>query len=644
MCGICGLVSAGAESTDEYLQRMNQMIVHRGPDADGAVVAGRVGLAMRRLAIIDVRGGNQPIYNESGSVAVVLNGEIYNFRDLVAELEGLGHVFRTRSDTEAVVHAYEEWGDACAQRLRGMFALAVLDLRRGAAQPRLFLARDHLGVKPLYYWQAADSFIFASEVRAVLASGLVPRDLDLDGVIAYLRFGSVQEPLTLVRGVRSLPPGHTLVWDGGHLQVNRYWALPSPSEVRVGVPMEQLYAEVGERLRSAVGSQLVADVPLGTFLSGGIDSAAIAALMREAGVGAVKSFSLVFDEAAYDEREYSRLAAAHIGTDHTEIKVTGAQVRGALPHAMSSFDQPSVDGLNTYFVSKAVREAGLTVALSGVGGDELFGGYGGHDLALRATRAGQLLRRVPRAVRSVLALLADTGVTERTRKMADLLRCEEHPYFLTRQLFGPRQVRRLLAPGLPTAAPSAATERMAAMTAETRQHDPLNAVAALEVQTYMLSTLLRDTDQMSMAHSLEVRVPLLDHELVETLFRIPGDLKVAKGQPKPLLTLPLRGKIPDGCVHRPKRGFELPIAAWLRDDLMPHMEASFLGQSETNAHPFSASALTELWRGFQAGWIGWSRVWAVFVLRHWLGEHRVSGGADRLTRMTGAERRGADGD
>jgi asparagine synthase (glutamine-hydrolysing) len=619
MCGIVGLVRLdGGEASVTRVRTMTDAMIHRGPDSDGFHSFGPVAIGMRRLSIIDVAGGDQPLYSEDEAIALVLNGEIYNFRELTSELTRRGHRFRTGSDAEVVVHAYEEWGDRCVDHLRGMFAFAIVD-HRDAAGPRVLIARDPLGIKPLYHWSDGETLIFASEVRALLATELVPRVLDPLGLRSFLSYGSVQDPFTLVNGIRSLLPGHLLRWQGGAPEIERYWRLTVESGSGEPSTTEVLPA-LRNHLRDAVSSQLISEVPLGVFLSGGIDSTAIAALMKEGGTGPVRSFSIVFEEEEFDERRYARIAAEHIGTEHVELDLRGGMVRDLLQDALAAFDQPSVDGLNTYFVSKVVRDAGLTVALSGVGGDELFGGYSGYRSAIMAERWGGRLRKVPKPLRSALASGLARAPREPLRKAGAVLDGGLHPYFTSRMLFLPRQVDRLLA--LTVDPQNEGTQRFVELAEETAALDPVNRASALELQTYMLSTLLRDTDQMSMAHSLEVRVPLLDQDLTEMVTSIPGSLKLEQNQPKPLLTRPLEDILPQACVHRPKRGFELPLTRWLRGSLLTEMESFFSGAHDDSV--FAPEELRRIWREFKAGRVGWSRVWALFVLHSWLARHRIA--------------------
>lgn len=621
MCGIAGILLPAAQPAD-VLRRVTAMAdaeQHRGPDDSGVELVASapvVAFSHRRLAIIDTSSaGHQPMVEPASGVWVTFNGEIYNFRELRALLEGKGHEFRTRTDTEVILRSYIEWGAGFPERLRGIFAFGIWDPRTST----LLLVRDQLGVKPLYYWESAGQIAFASEVRAVLASGLVNRTLDVTALRGYLAFGSVQEPSTLVHGVRSLSPGHVLAHRSGNTTVRRYWSLPvaDPRQPSVRVTDER----IREALEDAASSQLVSDVPLGAFLSGGIDSTAVTALTQRASARPMRTFSLVFDESEYDERSFSRLAADRIGTDHCEVLLTGSQVRGSAEAALDAFDQPSMDGLNTYFVSQAARQSGLTVALSGLGGDEVFGGYDGFARSLRVERWSNRLATVPVPMRRAAShLLARAARTEPQRRAAELLEGTTDPYLLSRQLFGRRQVAALLN-GSGEQGPDETENRWRGLVEETRPLDPVNRVAALELQTYMLSTLLRDTDQMSMANSLEVRVPLLDHHLVELLFAMPGFAKIDPVIPKVLLTRPLGSMIPQECVYRPKRGFELPLAKWLRGTLEAEVRESFLGNADPS--PFRRKGLEAVWGEFTSGRVGWSRVWSIFVLRRWLERHDV---------------------
>lgn len=622
MCGVAGFVGRTTEMAraETLVADMTAAQHHRGPDDGGVAIVHKAGPAVifghRRLSIIDLTSaGHQPMVDPETGNWITFNGEIYNYAELREELRLGGMAFRTATDTEVILKAYSKWGPESVARLNGIFGFGIWDQQR----QYLFLARDHLGVKPVYYWHDENCFLFASEVRAVLASELVPRQLDLGGLNSYLAYGSVQEPLTLVQGIQSLLPGHTLTWSAGNIATERYWRLPDARQVQSEAPRDT-DSRTKERLAEAVRLQLVADVPLGAFLSGGIDSTAIAALAQSAASGPIKTFSIVFDEKVFDESLHARTAAQHIGTDHTELRLTGAEVLTQLPTAVAAFDQPSTDGLNTYFVSKATREGGLTVALSGVGGDELFAGYGGYRKALMAERWANQIGLVPSRIRYGLAgALGSIARTEKLRQFATLIQWPEASYFATRRVFSPWQIRNLIGPDSLIAQWNS---RFAHLAEEAAGYDTINRISALELQTYMLSTLLRDTDQMSMAHALEVRVPFLDYKLVEHLFTLPGKCKIDPQRPKPLLTRSLNGAIPDECVFRPKRGFELPFAVWLKGNLRSEVKGALFSPNRTA--PLRSAGLREIWEGFEQGKLNWSRVWTLYVLIKWLETHRIA--------------------
>jgi asparagine synthase (glutamine-hydrolysing) len=595
---------------------MTAALAHRGPDDEGIEVLSNepnVVFGHRRLAIIDTsRAGHQPMADTESGCWIAYNGELYNFRELRRELVSLGHTFRSQCDTEVLLKAYVQWGTDCAEKLRGIFAFAVWDPR----QNQLLLARDQLGVKPLYYARVGKGIVFASEVRALLASGVVRPRVSWLGARSYLESGSVQDPLTLVKEVISVRPGRTILWHDGRVEERVYWRLPEQATEQSNVG--KIVEHVAEALTDATSHQLVSDVPLGAFLSGGIDSTSVVALMQKVSSTPIRTFSVIFEEVGYDERRFSRLAAQSLGTAHTELLLHSDNLRRGLDKAVDAFDQPSVDGLNTYFISEATKAAGITVALSGVGGDEVFAGYVGHRRALLAEKWGNRVARVPAPMRHFGAtVLQKVPVGGRTRRVAEFLESERPPFFFTRQLFSQRQAENLLpGPDRTDGTSSGQSELMLSV----REMDPVNRAAALEVQTYLLSTLLRDTDQMGMAHALEIRVPLLDHKLVELMFSLPGRFKVGPGKPKPLLTQALRGQIPQECINRQKRGFELPFARWLIGKTGEEIRDNFASCSTL---PFRRSGLDKLWQDFENGRTSWSRVWAIFVLRRWAEAHRL---------------------
>jgi len=621
---------------------------HRGPDDEGFLAGDprAVGLALgiRRLSIIDLAGGHQPIWNETHDVAVVFNGELYNYRELRERLSLCGHHFLTKSDTEILVHAWEEWGEDCLTELRGMFAFALLDLRgRYASAPLLFLARDPLGIKPLYYTQTAEGFAFASEVRALIASRIAARRLSQDALTAYLLFGSVSEPVTLLEGVFSLPPGHHMmlhVPERRRTPRARPWWDPAHSPAARDLEKPQDLPAAARRLRplleDAVQAHLVADVPAGLFLSSGLDSSAIAVLAARARAG-IQSFTLTFPGTPYDEAAMSRIVAERFGTKHREIPLDSSAAMSRLDAALAALDQPTMDGINTYFVSWGAREAGLKVALSGLGGDEIFTGYRTFADTRRVARLMQVARFVPASLRRATAKLLGNLVALRSspdagRKVAAAWVTPQalpSPYYFTRTLFPPGELARLTEPRFRPSAVGADgvtleptwlgwLERAAD---EARKIEQVAATSWLELRTYMASTLLRDTDSVSMAHSLEVRVPLLDTPLVEFVSALPDAARYRKGAQKALLVEALGELLPREILAQPKRTFTLPWDEWLRGALRARLEASFADPAPSLAPHLHEAGVRAVWNSFLAGKTSWSRPWSLYVLNEWCRRH-----------------------
>jgi asparagine synthase (glutamine-hydrolysing) len=627
---------------------MSSAMRHRGPDEEGFLIgdprAPGLALGMRRLSIIDLAGGQQPVWNESRDVAVIYNGELYNYRELRERLTLLGHRFRTQSDTEILVHAWEEWGEECLTELRGMFAFALLDLRgRFATAPLLFLARDPLGIKPLYYTQTAEGFAFASEVRALLASGVVPKQISQDALTSYLLFGSASEPVSLVEGVFSLPPGHRmLLYVPERRRVPRarpWWDAQTSSAARDSRKPKDLDS-AAKRLRplleDAVRAHLIADVPVGLFLSGGLDSGAIAALAARSQAG-IRSFTLSFPGTSYDEAPLARKVAGRCGTKHTDIPLDGSQMLLRIDEALAGLDQPTMDGINTYFVSWAAREVGLKVALSGLGGDELFAGYASFANTALLQRLTRTAWFVPRPLRRAMApLIAGLLGTRLSRDAAskaiaawtspDTL---PHPYFYARALFPPGQLEGLIEPRFrpSTVGADGVTleptwlgwlDRTAS---EAGKFEPIAATAWMEMRCYMASTLLRDTDSVSMARSLEVRVPLLDTPLVEFVNSVPDAARHRTGVQKALLVEALAELLPEEILGQRKRTFTLPWEEWLRGPLRRRLEASFADIAPSLAPHLRAEGVRGVWAAFLEGRTSWSRPWALYVLNEWCKHH-----------------------
>ena len=612
MCGIFGIVSRGSASPD-LLEKAARSLAHRGPDDSGTIhlkaAEQEIGFAHTRLSIIDLSPlGHQPMQDPVTGNWIVYNGEIYNFRDLRKDLEAAGVEFKSHSDTEVILAAYRVWGESCLTRLGGMFAFALWD----APRKRLLLARDPMGIKPLYYYQSKQNFIFASEVRTLLGTGLVPRKPDPTGILSYLAFGSVYEPWTMVEGVKAVPPGHVLTVENGAVSSREYWNPLQPSGIAAA---DQLPAI----LRDAILSHLVSDVPVGVFLSGGIDSSALVAVLSHNGVRA-NTFSLVFQEAEYNEGRYSREIARRFGTEHHEISVSQQDTRAVLPQALCAMDQPTIDGINTYLVSAKTRAAGVKVALTGLGADEMFAGYSNFRRVPKMEAFSKRFGRLPRLVRGPIAASVGlfAGKGDRSRKLAELAAGHDsavHPYFLVRTLFGEKEREALVNTGLEDSK-RALQSVLQQSIAQSSNLDPVNRVSYLESHCYMRNTLLRDSDFMSMAHGLELRVPFLDRALVEACFRIPGAEKVKGNSPKGLLLASLGVELPKEIVNRPKRGFTLPFERWLRGEMKPVVEDALL-KSNWDQTSIRASAVREVWDRFLAGETSWSRPWSLFVLAQW---------------------------
>jgi len=621
MCGILGLIGKRSPVFERALAAGVRAMAHRGPDDEGLAVLPLgadpdrwVGLGSRRLAILDLSpAGHQPMQEPLRGYWLIFNGEIYNFREIRTELEALGYSFSSNCDTEVLLKAYGAWGEACLDRLRGMFAFAVWD----AQKERLFLARDRFGVKPLYYYQSSDLFIFGSEVRALLATGLIPRRAEPRGLASYLEFGSVQDPWTAVEGVRSLPAGHFLLWVRGGATDHTYWDL---AEVAATPPatdsLPEAVTKIYEILSQAVSLRLVADVPLGVFLSGGADSTAIAILAQEANSRPIETFSVVFSDRRYSEDEYSSFVAKMLNTRHHRVTLTEERLLALLDKSIESMDQPSYDGFNTYAVSEATRREGATVALSGLGGDELFAGYP----TFRSVPKLTALRNTVGWTRSILKHWPSPVESHWLSKFLAVATESTHPYFIVRRLFTPHGVGALLqndGKGDYHLRPSCQSE----LCSHVRQLGLLSQVSVLEARNYMLNTLLRDVDVMSMANSLEVRTPFLDHKLWEYVLPLAGRLKLDSGYPKPLLVGAFGTRIPKEIYARPKMGFTLPFDEWSKGVLRDSIEKEISNCPAKGSWPINPRVTSMIWNDFLGGKTNWARPWSLFVLNRWIRRH-----------------------
>jgi asparagine synthase (glutamine-hydrolysing) len=611
VCGICGIATTHDAADVEALRAMSERLIHRGPDSAGEHVEGGIALAARRLSILDLEHGDQPIANEDGTCIVVQNGEIYNYPELRRELERAGHVLRTRCDTEALVHLYEEHGVGFAARLRGMFAVAIWD----APRRRLVLARDPYGIKPLYYRHAGDELRFASELRAL------PRgEIDLDALEAFLAFNSIPAPFSIFRDVRKLPAGHVLVWENGAITLERY-ARPGPvaeGELRTDDEAE-LVEELRARLRDSVKAHLLADVPVGVLLSGGVDSAALAALAAQETQDPVHTFTIGFAERSFDERADARLVAERYGTEHHELLVR-PEPELLLPALAEAFDEPFADSsaLPTYLVSQLAAEH-VKVALSGEGGDELFGGYYTYVADLVSDRLAPLASAVRPLVEALPASTRKASLDYKAKRFvraAHLPPLERHHGW--KEIFSADARAELT--GRRAAFDPVDFHR--ARYAETAGAPRLARLQDVDFGVYLVDDLLVKTDRASMAHSLEARVPFLDPLVTNLAFALPTRLKVRGLAKKVLLRKAVAPLLPQEVVHGRKRGFSIPAAAWLRGELEPFARETLAPGNLRRQGFFRPEPVTRLIDEHAAGREDWSRqLWGLLAFTLWYERH-----------------------
>ena len=635
MCSISGIIelskSDRQEALSQAVSRMNTALHHRGPDDYGVANVRahasspehsiNLSLGNTRLAIIDLSAaGHQPMHDPDSGNWITYNGETYNYRELRSELGDEFGPWRSNTDTEVVLRAYRKWGTDAFARLRGMFALAIWDQSKHA----LVLARDEFGIKPLYCFFgsseaisttssviSSNTFMFASEVRALLASGMVPRTLSASGLASLLEFGSVQTPLTIVNDVWSLMPGTCLtVTEKSPLQLGLDVVDFKSGRVSTNaMSRDQAKTHVRKVLEDSVKSHLVSDVPLGVFLSGGMDSSAVVALMSRVTAERPRTFSVVFDERKFTESEHSQAIARKFNTQHSEIRLSEDSLISELPDALAALDQPTMDGINTYIVSKAVKASGVTVALSGLGGDELFGGYPSFRRALRMDAASGLTRGVLRSVARVGSFANESKAIQLASSNGDAAAV----YRISRQLFSSQLVAELAMKPIGKSWPDYHSNG---------ERDTVNLISRFEMSGYMANTLLRDTDSVSMAHALEVRVPFVDKKVAEFVLSMPGNWKLNNGnghQSKPLLAEILADLLPPEVLHRRKMGFTLPFETWMTSKLKDQISDVFSDSSTLASCGLRRDSVNHLWQRFlrRPSSVGWSRPWTLYALAKW---------------------------
>ena len=622
MCGIAGTVRRDGAADPALVERMCAALEHRGPDQRGIHAEGPVGLGIQRLRVVDLEGGDQPIYNEDKTVAVVLNGEIYNFRELRRRLEASGHRFRSDGDTETIVHLYEEEGLDCVRSLDGMFAFALWD----APRRRLLIARDRVGKKPLFYSLGAGGLSFASELRALLEDDEVPRDIDEQALDCYLAYGYVPAPLSAFRAVRKLQPATRMVYEGGEVALERYWQLDYSHKHAVEDASE-LHAPLLEQLRRATRRRLVADVPLGAFLSGGIDSSAVVAAMAQETSGPVRTFSIGFDDERFDELAHARQVAQQFGTEHEELRVSPDAIAIA-PRIARHYGEPFADSsaIPSFYLAEMTRRH-VTVALNGDGGDESFAGYtryAANVLAGRIERVPAPLRRLGGDLASRLPESAEQqSARNRLRRLGGSLGLDgAGRYERYVSLFDREQRADLYSDEQRAALGDSqfAAEAIAEPWRQASGADRLDVLLEVDVRTYLPGDLLTKIDIATMAHSLEARSPFLDPELMQFAASIPAPLKLQGMEKKRILRDALRAWLPGSVLDRPKQGFSVPLAGWLRGELRDYSRELLLDPASFGAARFRPGAVETLLDEHSAGRDHSQRIWALLMLELWQAE------------------------
>jgi asparagine synthase (glutamine-hydrolysing) len=617
MCGIAGVVSATRESniTEAVVREMCDRIIHRGPDDEGILVQDGAGLGMRRLSVIDLSGGHQPVFNEDRSAWIVYNGEIYNFPELRPELEKRGHRFYTKCDTEVIIHLYEEMGADCVQKLRGMFALAIYD----KTKRKLILARDRLGKKPLHYALVKDKLYFASEIKSILAVAPELAEVNSQGLLEYLYFGYVPDPITAFTGIQKLPPGHLLEFENGKIAIRQYWDLPQYN-THTPKSEEECLEELEARLLEATRIRLISDVPLGAFLSGGTDSSTIVALMARASSGPVKTFSIGFTRDDFNESKYARIVAQKFGTEHHEM-ILEPDVVQTVEHLTSTLEEPFGDSsmLPTYYVSQMARKH-VTVALSGDGGDEVFAGYDRY----RIHSDRRIFERVPESARRFFRdrLFQLLPRTMKGRKFSYNVSLPWRERYVDGLSFVPAFERDtpLLSDDFREVLRRSDDPQNVLMRyfAKAPAQDPVSELLYVDTKTYMVGDILTKVDRMSMLNSLEVRVPILDHQFVEWVTGLPPEWKLRGSKQKYILRkLAERVGVPREALDRPKQGFALPLVHWMRNELKETLMILLEPRALQRGY-FEAAGVRKLMNDhLYGGRVFTSRIWRLLMFELW---------------------------
>lgn len=629
MCGINGILGISDTAlAKQKVLAMNSTMKHRGPDDEGVFANDNIVLGHRRLSIIDLSSaGHQPMQSHDGRFQIVYNGELYNYKELKFELQRIisgtdqqAYFFQANTDTEVIIASYARWGEDCVNHFNGMYAFAIWDDQT----KELFIARDRLGIKPLYYLYTDNVLAFSSELRSLLASELIPKKLDENSLIDYLRYQTVHAPNTIIKGVKMLMPGHYLKANKEKITLHSYWDLKKNiSNASKGKSYEEVCKDVNQLLTKSVERRLIADVPFGAFLSGGIDSSAIVGLMSKVSAEKVKTFSVTFDESEFSESKYAQLIAKKFNTDHHEIKLSSSDFLKELPNALKAMDHPSGDGPNTYIVSKATKAAGITMALSGLGGDELFAGYDvfKRSLTLNKKTWLNIFPKFMRGMAGNILTKIKPGIS--SEKISVLLKQDSIGfktfYPLSRQVLLDKEISYLLDKK------ELSANRVVEIIEESQISNlssQISKTSIAEISTYMQNVLLGDADQMSMAVALEVRVPFIDYTLVEYVLGLPDKYK-STSSPKKLLVDSLGDLLPPEIVNRPKMGFTFPWKNWMKNELKDFCEQKMIALSKRKL--FKEQGVMKLWKEFlnDNPKYTWSRIWYLVVLENWLQENNI---------------------
>ena len=619
MCGIAGIIKFDNKPADPLIiKKMTDAMSHRGPDADGFYVRNEVALGHRRLSIIDLStSANQPFADQSKNFQLVFNGELYNFQEVKDRMNGTP--FRTNSDTEVLAEAFAQKGINCLDNLKGMFAFAIWD----EAKKELCVARDRMGVKPLYYYSDENVFIFSSEIRSLLASGYIKMKLNQQALNDFFSYQSVSSPISIISGIQQLEAGHYITIRNNRFEIKSYWDITSGKRDFDFSSRKEVTKKIRELLLTSVEGRMISDVPFGAFLSGGIDSSAVVGLMAAVSNTPVNTFNISFSEKEFDESAYAEMVAKKFNTSHQRIELKATVMLDELQNALNAMDTPSGDGINTYVVSKAVKQAGLTVALSGIGGDELFAGYPFFQKFTRLNKTSFWWNNSYR-LRKLASKAVEATQGSNSGKLNQLLNTGstriEDVYPVFRKVLSPRQLREMT-----TVIDGEATElekKYFARAKQLKEYPLLSQVSIAEFIGYTQQTLLKDTDQMSMAASLEVREPFFDHELVEYVLSIPDDIKNPT-YPKQLLVESLGDLLPNEIVHRKKQGFTFPWSLWMKKELKSFCEKNL--QSICQRDFINEKELMACWNRFLKGdpAIRWMEIWLFVILEHWLQKNNI---------------------